>query len=43
MGLLVGVTVSTVAIGATLNLMNKGLTKYIPTTIPVSIQALPSG
>src|SRR5258706_13069658 len=43
MGLLVGVTVSTIAIGATLNLMNKGLTKYIPTTIPVSIQALPSG
>src|SRR5258706_4244744 len=43
MGLLVGVTVSTVAIGATLNLMNKGLTKYIPTTIPVSIRALPSG
>ena len=43
MGLLVGVTVSTVAIGATLNLMNKGLEKYIPTPIPVSIQALPSG
>jgi putative OPT family oligopeptide transporter len=43
MALLVGVTVSTVAIGATLNLMNKGLEKYIPTTIPVSIEALPSG
>ena len=43
MGLLVGVTVSTVAIGATLNLMNKGLEKYIPTPIPVSIQSLPSG
>jgi len=43
MGLLVGVTVSTVAIGLTLNLMNKGLTKYIPTTIPVNLQALPSG
>src|SRR5260370_10472454 len=43
MGLLVGVTVSTIAIGATLNLMNKGLTKYIPTAIPVNIQALPSG
>src|SRR5579859_3900806 len=43
MALLVGVTVSTVAIGATLNLMNKRLTKYIPTTIPVNIQALPSG
>jgi putative OPT family oligopeptide transporter len=43
MGLLVGVTVSTVAIGLTLNLMNKGLTKYIPTTIPVNIEALSSG
>jgi uncharacterized oligopeptide transporter (OPT) family protein len=43
MGLLVGVTISTVAIGATLNLMNKGLEKYIPTPIPVNIQALPSG
>lgn len=43
MGLLIGVTVSTVAIGATLNLMNKGLEKYIPTPIPVHIQALPSG
>src|SRR6266576_720391 len=30
-------------VGATLNLMNKGLEKYIPTPIPVSIQALPSG
>ena len=37
MGLLVGVTVSTLAIGATLNLMNKGLEKYIPTQIPVSV------
>ena len=43
MGLLVGVTVSTVAIGATLNLMNKGLEKYLPTQIPVNVQALPSG
>jgi putative OPT family oligopeptide transporter len=43
MALLVGVTVSTIAIGATLNLMNKGLEKYIPTPIPVNIQALPSG
>jgi putative OPT family oligopeptide transporter len=43
MGLLVGVTVSTVAIGATLNLMNKGLEKYIPTPIPVNVQALPEG
>src|SRR5712664_2116585 len=43
MGLLVGVTISTFAIGATVNLMNKGLEKYIPTPIPVNIQALPSG
>jgi putative OPT family oligopeptide transporter len=42
-GLLVGVTVSTVAIGATLNVMNKGLEKYLPTRIPVNIEALPSG
>jgi putative OPT family oligopeptide transporter len=43
MGLLIGVTVSTLAIGTTLNLMNKGLEKYLPTEIPVNIQALPSG
>jgi putative OPT family oligopeptide transporter len=43
MGLLIGVTVSTVAIGATLNLMNKGLERYLPTQIPVNIQSLPSG
>jgi putative OPT family oligopeptide transporter len=43
LGLLVGVTVSTIAIGATLNLMNRGLEKYIPTQIPVSLQALPTG
>jgi putative OPT family oligopeptide transporter len=43
MGLLIGVTVSTLAIGATLNLMNKGLEKYIPTPIPVNISALPEG
>ena len=42
-GLLVGVTVSTVAIGATLNVMNKGLEKYLLTRIPVNIEALPSG
>ena len=42
-GLLIGVTVSTIAIGATLNLMNRGLERYIPTPIPLSIQALPSG
>jgi putative OPT family oligopeptide transporter len=42
-GLLVGVTISTIAIGATLNLMNKGLEKYIPTQIPVTLQNLPQG
>jgi putative OPT family oligopeptide transporter len=42
-GLLIGVTVSTLAIGTTLNLMNKGLEKYLPAQIPVNIQALPSG
>src|SRR5256886_5720442 len=31
LSLLVGVTVSTIAIGTTLNLMNKGLAKHIPT------------
>jgi putative OPT family oligopeptide transporter len=43
MGLLVGVTVSTLAIGTTLNLMNKGLEKYVPTQIPVTVQSLPVG
>ncbi|HYW97587.1 MAG TPA: oligopeptide transporter, OPT family, partial [Candidatus Elarobacter sp.] len=37
LSLLVGVTVSTIAIGTTLNLMNKGLEKYIPTEIPVNL------
>src|SRR5271167_3354250 len=43
MGLLVGVTISTVAIGVTLNIMNKGLEKYLPTQIPVNLQSLPTG
>jgi OPT oligopeptide transporter protein len=43
MGLLIGVTVSTIAIGGTLNLMNKGLEKYLPTEIPVNITSLPTG
>jgi len=43
MGLLIGVTVSTLAIGTTLNLMNKGLEKYIPQQIAVNIQTLPVG
>jgi putative OPT family oligopeptide transporter len=41
--LLIGVTVSTIAIGATLNLMNRGLERYIPTQIPVTLESLPSG
>ncbi|HXL21317.1 MAG TPA: oligopeptide transporter, OPT family [Candidatus Dormibacteraeota bacterium] len=43
MGLLIGVTVSTVAIAFTLKLMNTGLEKYIPTEIAVNVQSLPSG
>ncbi len=43
MGLLVGVTISTVAIGVTLNIMNKGLEKYLPTQIPVNLESLPTG
>ena len=43
MGLLIGVTISTIAIGATLNLMNTGLQKYIPAKIPLDVQALPTG
>jgi putative OPT family oligopeptide transporter len=43
MGLLIGVTVSTLAIGTTLNLMNKGLEKYLPTEIPVNLETLPQG
>ena len=42
-GLLIGVTISTIAIGATLNLMNTGLQKFVPTQIPLQIQAMPSG
>ncbi len=43
LGLLIGVTVSTIAIGGTLKLMNTGLERYIPTQIPVNIQSLPVG
>jgi putative OPT family oligopeptide transporter len=43
MGLLIGVTISTIAIGATLNLMNKGLEKYVPTQIAVNVASLPAG
>jgi putative OPT family oligopeptide transporter len=41
--LLIGVTVSTIAIGTTLNLMNTGLEKYLPTQIALDVQALPTG
>jgi putative OPT family oligopeptide transporter len=42
-GLLIGVTVSTIAVGGTLALMNKGLEKYVPTQLPLNVEALPSG
>ncbi|HXN25271.1 MAG TPA: oligopeptide transporter, OPT family [Candidatus Dormibacteraeota bacterium] len=43
LGLLVGVTVSTAAIGGTLYVMNRGLEKYVPAQIPLNIAALPTG
>ncbi len=43
MGLLIGVTISTIAIGSTLKLMNTGLEKYVPADIPVNVQSLPQG
>ena len=42
-GLLVGVTASTVAVGLTLALMDRGLQKYVPVEIPVKVGALPLG
>lgn len=42
-GLLVGVTVSTIAVGGTLTLMNRGLEKYTPVQIPINVQSLPVG
>jgi putative OPT family oligopeptide transporter len=42
-GLLIGVTVSTVIIGGTLYLMNTGLERYQPTQIAVNIASLPAG
>ena len=42
-GLLIGVTVSTIAIGGTLTLMDRGLQKYNPIDIPLDISSLPSG
>ena len=43
LGLLIGVTVSTIAIGGTLNLMNTGLEKYVPAHVPLNISSLPTG
>src|ERR1700675_2202532 len=43
MGLLVGVTISTVGIGATLILMNVGLAQYKPMQIALDITHLPVG
>lgn len=42
-GLLIGVTVSTIAVGGTLALMNRGLEKFVPVSIPVNVQFLPTG
>ncbi|MGH9702847.1 MAG: OPT family oligopeptide transporter, partial [Candidatus Acidiferrales bacterium] len=42
-GLVIGVMVSSFAVGGTLILMNKGLEKYVPVQIPISIQQLPQG
>jgi putative OPT family oligopeptide transporter len=42
-GLIVGVTVSTVAVGVVLILMNKGLSKFNPVDIPLNISHLSPG
>jgi putative OPT family oligopeptide transporter len=42
-GLLVGVAVSSLAVGGTLILMNIGLAQYRPVVIPLDINHLPSG
>ena len=42
-GLLVGVTVSTIAVGGTLTLMDRGLQKYNPIEMPLNMASLPSG
>ena len=41
--LVIGVLVSSFAVGGTLMLMNKGLEQYTPVEIPLSIQQLPQG
>ncbi len=42
-GLVIGVLVSSFAVGGTLILMNKGLEKYVPAQIPISAEQLPQG
>jgi putative OPT family oligopeptide transporter len=42
-GLLIGVAVSSLAVGGTLILMNVGLAQYKPVVIPLDINHLPSG
>jgi putative OPT family oligopeptide transporter len=42
-GLLIGVTVSTFAVGGTLALMNRGLEKFVPVDIPLNVLSLPTG
>ena len=43
LGLLVGVSVSTIAVGATLIFMNKGLETFPAVELPLTISALPTG
>ncbi len=42
-GLVIGVLVSTFAVGVTLIVMNKGLEKFNPVEIPLNIEQLPAG
>ena len=42
-GLLIGVTASTLAVGLTLSLMDRGLQKYAPAQVPVNVDSLPVG
>ena len=43
LALMVGVTVSVFAIGATLGLMNTGLEEFRPANIPINVNSLPTG
>jgi putative OPT family oligopeptide transporter len=42
-GLMIGVAVSSLAVGGTLILMNKGLEKYVPVRIPLAVEQMPAG